>query len=119
MNNFSAMNDTEQGKSEIEKGKITAITSYILIVGILIALSMNAESKNKFASFHIKQALGLNLTFISIGLLISNFSNTQIYVSFWVFFTILWVFGILSAIKGETKPIPLVGNLYQKLFKSF
>ena len=114
------MNDnTDQEKSDIEQGKITAISSYILIVGILIALSMNAESKNKFASFHIKQALGLNLTFISIGLLISNFSNTQIYVSFWVFFTVLWVFGILSAIKGETKPIPLVGNLYQKLFKSF
>ena len=53
---------------------------------------MNAESKNKFASFHIKQALGLNLTFISIGLLISNFSNMQIYISFWVFFTVLWVY---------------------------
>ena len=113
------MDETEHGKNDIQNGKITAITSYILIVGILIALSMNAESKNKFASFHIKQALGLNLTFISIGLLISNFSNTQIYVSFWVFFTVLWVFGILSAIKGETKPIPLVGNLFQKVFKSF
>ena len=119
MNNFRAMNDIEQEKSDIEKEKITAITSYILIVGILIALSMNAESKNKFASFHIKQALGLNLTFISIGLLISNFSNMQIYISFWVFFTVLWVFGILSAIKGENKAIPIVGNLYQKLFKSF
>lgn len=113
------MNETDHGKNDIESGKITAITSYILIVGILIALSMNAEAKNKFASFHIKQALGLNLTFISIGLLISNFSNTQIYVSFWVFFTVLWVFGILSAIKGDTKPIPLVGNLFQKVFKSF
>ena len=61
----------------------------------------------------------LNLTFISIGLLISNFSNIQIYVSFWLFISVLWVFGILSAIKGEIKPIPLVGNLYQKLFKSF
>ncbi|WP_288982673.1 hypothetical protein [uncultured Flavobacterium sp.] len=113
------MSEIEQGKSEIEQGKITAITSYILIIGVLIALSMNTETKNKFASFHIKQAIGLNITFISIGLLISNFSNTQIYVSFWVFFTVLWVFGIFSAIKGETKPIPLVGNLYQKFFKSF
>ena len=106
------MNEIELSKNDIENGKVTAITSYILIVGILIALSMNVETKKKFASFHIKQALGLNITFISIGLLISNFSNTQIYVSFWVFFTVLWVFGILSAIKGETKPIPLVGNLF-------
>ena len=113
------MNEIELSKNDIEHGTVTAITSYILIVGILIALSMNVETKNKFASFHIKQALGLNITFISIGLLISNFSNTQIYVSFWVFFTVLWVFGILSAIKGETKPIPLVGNLFLKVFNSF
>jgi uncharacterized membrane protein len=113
------MNEVGQGKSDIEQGKITAITSYILIIGVLIALSMNAETKNKFASFHIKQAVGLNLTFISIGLLISNFSNMQIYISFWVFFTVLWVFGILSAIKGGNKSIPIVGNLYQKLFKNF
>ena len=112
------MNEVGQGKSDIEQGKITAITSYNLIIGVLIALSMNAETKNKFASFHIKQAVGLNLTFISIGLLISNFSNMQIYISFWVFFTVLWVFGILSAIKGENKSIPIVGNLYQKIFKS-
>ena len=112
------MNEVGQGKRDIEQGKITAITSYILIIGVLIALSMNAETKNKFASFHIKQAVGLNITFISIGLLISNFSNMQIYISFWVFFTVLWVFGILSAIKGENKSIPIVGNLYQKIFKS-
>ena len=41
------MNEVEQGKSDIEQGKITAITSYILIIGVLIALSMNAETKNK------------------------------------------------------------------------
>ncbi len=69
------MNEIEQGKSDIEKGKITAITSYILIIGVLIALSMNAETKNKFASFHIKQAIGLNLTFISIGLTRSALLN--------------------------------------------
>ena len=51
MNNFRAMNDIEQEKSDIEKGKITAITSYILIVGILIALSMNAESKINLLPF--------------------------------------------------------------------
>ncbi|NJM79918.1 MAG: hypothetical protein HC854_10415 [Flavobacterium sp.] len=102
---------------DIEKGKTTAIVSYIMMVGVLIALTMNAEDKNKFASFHIRQSLGLSISFISIGLLISNFSSTQIYVSFWIFFSILWVFGIFSAIRGEMQPIPLVGKLFQKVFK--
>ena len=105
-------------KNNIEKGKTTAIVSYVLLVGILIAMSMNSEDKNKYASFHIRQSLGLTITFISIGLLISNFSNAQIYASFWVFFSILFGYGILSAIKGETKPIPLLGEFYQKVFKN-
>jgi hypothetical protein len=59
----------------IEEGKATAITSYILIVGVLIAISMNSENKNSFASFHIRQGLGLSITFISLGLIISNFKK--------------------------------------------
>lgn len=57
----------------IEEGKSIAITSYILIVGVLIAMSMNSENKNSFASFHIRQALGLSITFISLALIISPF----------------------------------------------
>lgn len=46
-------------KQTIDAGKSTAITSYILIVGVLIAMSMNAEPKNPFAAFHIRQSLSL------------------------------------------------------------
>jgi len=102
----------------IEDGKSTAITSYILIVGVLIALSMNADAKNDFASFHIRQSLGLSLTFISLGLVISNFDNFMLTASMWLFVFVLWGYGIVSAIKGETKPIPLLGNFFQSAFKS-
>ena len=103
----------------IEKGKTAAITSYILIIGVLIAMSMNtAEDKNDFASFHIRQALGLSLTFISLGLIISNFDSAMISISMWVFLSILWTYGIFSAINGQTKPVPLLGNYFQKWFKS-
>lgn len=105
--------------NSIEKGKTAAITSYILIIGVLIAMSMNTgEDKNSFASFHIRQALGLSLTFISLGLIISNFDNPMISISMWVFLSVLWTYGIFSAINGQTKPIPLLGNYFQKWFKS-
>jgi len=102
----------------IEKGKTAAITSYILGVGVFIAMSMNAEDKNPYASFHIRQGLGITLTFISLGLIISNFDSMMISAPMWIFVSVLWGYGIFSAIKGETRPMPLVGNLYQKWFKS-
>lgn len=105
-------------KNSIEAGKTAAITSYILGIGVFIAMSMNAEDKNSFASFHIRQGLGLTLTFFSLGLIISNFDSLMISAPMWIFISVLWGYGIFSAIKGETKPLPIVGALYQKWFAS-
>ncbi len=105
-------------KNTIEEGKTAAITSYILIIGVFIAMSMNAENKSSFASFHIRQALGLSLTFISLGLIISNFDNPMVSIAMWIFVSVLWSYGIFSAINGETKPVPLLGDFFQKWFKS-
>ena len=100
----------------IEEGKTAAITSYILIVGVLIAMSMNSENKNSFASFHIRQALGLTITFLSLGLIVSNFDSLMISATMWIFVSILWTYGFFTAIKGDMKPLPLLGNLFQKVF---
>ena len=100
----------------IEEGKTAAITSYILIVGVLIALWMNSENKNSFASFHIRQALGLSITFLSLGLLVSNFDSLMISATMWIFVSVLWTYGFFTAIKGDTKPLPLLGSLFQKAF---
>jgi len=102
----------------IETGKTAAITSYILGIGVFIAMSMNAEDKNQFASFHIRQGLGITLTFISLGLIISNFDSLMISAPMWIFISVLWSYGIFSAIKGETKPVPLLGIYFQKWLKN-
>ncbi len=108
-----------ENNNSIEKGKTAAITSYILIIGVLIAMSINSgEEKNSFASFHIRQALGLSITFISLGLIISNFDSPMISASMWIFVSVLWTFGIFNAINGQTKPVPLLGNYFQKWFSS-
>ncbi|RTY95250.1 hypothetical protein [Flavobacterium sp. GT3R68] len=102
----------------VEEGKTAAITSYILIVGVFIAMSMNGETKNPYASFHIRQALGLSITFISLGLIISNFDSILISAPMWLFVSVLWTYGIFTAIRGETKPIPLLGDFFQKWLKN-
>jgi uncharacterized membrane protein len=102
----------------IKEGKTAAITSYILIVGVLIALSMNSENKNSFASFHIRQGLGLTLTFIILGVSISSFESIFVAAPMWIFVSVLTIYGIFTAAKGETTPLPLLGNLFQKWFKN-
>lgn len=101
-------------QKEIEEGKTIAIISYILIVGVLIAMSMNSENKNKYASFHIRQGFGLTLTFILLGISISYFNNINIAAPMWIFILVLMSYGIFSAAKGSIVPLPLVGKLYQK-----
>ncbi len=105
-------------KETIDQGKPIAITSYILIVGVLIALSMNSEHKNQFASFHIRQGLGLTLTFVILGVSISSFESIFVAAPMWIFISVLTIYGIFTAAKGETTPLPLLGNLFQKVFKS-
>jgi uncharacterized membrane protein len=105
-------------KETISKGKTIAIISYILFIGPLLALSMNSENKNQFASFHIRQGLGLTLTFVILGVSISYFNNIMIASSMWIFVSILTIYGIFTAAKGEITKLPLLGGLFQKWFKS-
>ncbi len=111
---------------QIKKGKNTATVAYLTLVGTLIAWSMNQEDKNEFAIFHIRQALGLNLLFILLGILLSGISEIAlqngidilfIITPFWLFFIVLWGFGFIAAIQGNLTYLPIFGNLFQKWFK--
>jgi uncharacterized membrane protein len=105
-------------KKIIDEGKSTAITSYILIVGVLIALSMNSDNKNPYASFHIRQGLGLTLTFIIIGVSISYFESIMVAAPMWIFISVLTIYGIFTAARGEMTPLPLLGKWFQKWFSN-
>jgi uncharacterized membrane protein len=101
----------------IQQGKNLAILAYCTILGSLIAMSMNSEEKNAFASFHIRQGLGLSLTFFLIGFLITMFDNLGVTIGFWGFFFILWLYGFMGAAQGKFHLIPLLGIFFQKFFK--
>ncbi|SFT01097.1 hypothetical protein SAMN04487906_2490 [Zhouia amylolytica] len=103
--------------SIVKEGKTTAIIGYLTIAGALIAYSMNMESKNEFARFHIRQAFGIHLLYISIAIILGFFENIYAYYGFWVFSLVLWVYGFSGALKGRKTIVPLVGELFQKWFK--
>ena len=102
----------------MEHNKNAAIVAYLTIIGAVIAIFMNNENKSAFASFHIRQALGIFLTFFLLGYPIGYFDSWMISSAFYIFFFILWIYGFLGALNGEEKKVPLVGDFYQNLFKS-
>lgn len=100
------------------QGKTTAIVAYLTIIGTIIAYFMNLDPKDRFASFHIRQAFGIHITFYLLGALMGLFDNGLIVGAFYVCFFVLWVYGLIAAIKGEENEIPVLGPLFQKWFST-
>lgn len=102
----------------VKEGKTNAILAYITFVGGIIAFFQNKESKNKFAAFHIRQAIGLHLLYFAIALLVSGFNSWPITIGFWAFVFVLWIYAFYGALQEEKILIPFLGEYFQKWFKT-
>ncbi len=102
----------------VNEGKTMAIISYITIIGTIIAFIMNNSTKNPFASFHIRQMLGLSLLAILNNWVLGKmlgFGTVAMVIGLAIF--VLWVIGLIGAIQGEEKSVPLLGYTFQNMFK--
>lgn len=98
-------------------GKSTAIIAYLTLIGLTVAFVQNAEKKNTFANFHIRQSLGLIYTGLALGLInIIPFLGWVICIVGMFALLILWMMGLFNAINGKEVPVPLLGSLYGKWF---
>lgn len=88
-----------------------AIVAYILFFVPLLT-----ESKNDpFVMFHVKQSLVLFIAFVASGLLgsipviglLTGIVNIVLFV--------FWIMGILNAINGEKKELPIIGQYASKI----
>jgi uncharacterized membrane protein len=93
-----------------------AIVSYLTIIGWIIALMMNNEKKDTFVSFHIRQMLGIMALGLSITILM-RITGVGILGILHLGTIVLWILGIMSAFKGDTTPVPVVGEKIQEWFK--
>lgn len=102
----------------VEEGKTIAIIAYITIFGLIAAFIMNNDKKNSFAAYHIRQSLGLGLTGLALGVV------SWIPIIGWIlaplgtlFVLVLWIMGLVSALNGQEKPVPVLGDNYQEWLK--
>lgn len=105
-------------KTIADQGKGAAIVAYLTIIGTIIAYFMNNESKNPFASFHIRQGLGIHITYFLLGVLVTPFDSWMISGAFYIFIFVLLGYGLISAIQGEENEVPVMGKYYQKWFST-
>jgi uncharacterized membrane protein len=105
-------------QNTINDGKTYAFIAYLTLIGTLIAFIMNQEKRNPFTSFHVRQGLGLGLLYIAIGYIVSSLDSMMVSMSFWIFFSVLFLYGIYGAISGQLNKIPILGEFFQKWFQS-
>ncbi len=118
--------------NDVENGKVCAALSYIL-VGIIWYFVDDKMRKNKFANYHCKQGLVLLILSIAlsiifailgalmfalmfvpgIGLVVGGLM-TILSIIIWLCFLVLWVFGLVYALTGKMKPVPVIGKLGEK-----
>ena len=93
-----------------DQGKLVAILSYITFVGWIVALILNLNNKTSLGSFHLRQALLL---------VIANIVLWWIPIIGWllqIVVLVFWIMGLIYAIQGQEKEVPVVGK-YAAKFK--
>jgi uncharacterized membrane protein len=94
-----------------DNSKLVAILSYITLIGWIVALILNQQKKTDLGSFHIRQTLMIMLTGIVLA---------WVPIIGWILSIVLfvfWIIGLVGAINGEKKEIPIIGGLAQDWFK--
>jgi len=97
--------------------RTVAILAYITIIGFIIAIVMHGSKKTALGAFHLRQALGLFITAIVgwIGLAITVVGLVLI-PFFGLAILVFAIMGLVAAAGGQQKPLPLLGDKYQKWF---
>ena len=104
-------------------GKTIAIISYFSLIGWIIAYVLYTNNKTKLAAFHIRQSLGLMVSAIAFYIVMLIFLfipvlGWLISILMWIAMAgifVLWIIGLIAAINGEEKPVPVIGTKMQEI----
>lgn len=101
----------------VTEDKTVAIVSYLTLIGFIVAVVLHGQKKTRLGAFHLRQSLGLMLTFIVGGLIaVIPILGWLIWFVVLIGGLVLWVIGLINAAGGKMKPVPLLGEQYQKWF---
>ncbi len=103
--------------------KTMAIVAYITWIGWIIALvTYNGDAqKPSLTRFHLRQSFGLLVAGIAFYILYFIMLNIffilgLLFGLLGLGFVVLWIMGIINAANEQEKPLPLVGEFFDKTF---
>ncbi len=101
--------------ADVEKNKILGVLAYIWI---LFLVPLLAAKDSRFARFHALQ--GAALFVVGVGV---SFIEWILPYGLWMLGRLLWlgvvalaIVGIINALQGRGRPLPLIGGLFQSKF---
>ena len=97
--------------------KTKSIVAHLTLVGWIIALVMNQSDKGPNTSFYLRQMLGITVLGL-VGWLLGMTPVPFLSLAFSILVLILWILSLVSALSGQQKPLPVVGEMFQQWFKS-
>ena len=95
--------------------RTVAILGYITILGFIAAIVVHQGRRTGLGAFHLRQMLGLALT-ATVGsvLLMVPILGWLLWIPIGMSLFVLWIMGLISAIQGDERPVPLLGAHYQR-----
>jgi uncharacterized membrane protein len=111
------MPPSEAAAASATEDKTVAILSYITLIGFIAAVFIHQNNKTQLGAFHLRQVLGMVVT-AAAGAVCGVVPILGWIVWFFVCLVlfVFWILGLLAAVKGEMRPVPLLGEHYQKWF---
>jgi uncharacterized membrane protein len=107
----------------VTEDRTVAILAYITLIGFIVAIVLHTSNKKTaLGAFHLRQALGLLITsmVVAIGGMVLAFipilGPLAVFV-IWIGLLVMWLMGLIAAINGRQKPMPVLGQSFDQWFK--
>jgi uncharacterized membrane protein len=101
----------------LTEDKTVAILSYVTILGFIAAIFVHQSRKTQLGAFHLRQVLGMVLTGVAGGVVaVVPILGWIVWFFLIIAMFVLWLLGLISALKGDMRPVPLLGEHYQRWF---
>ncbi len=89
---------------------------FIAVFGVAIILNYNKG--NKFASFHIRQMFGIAIIAVVVSVFADNIPKDQLLLPLLIItlMVLLALLGLISSLRNQQDLLPFIGKYFQKWF---
>lgn len=97
-------------------GKAKAILAHITLIGWIIALILNMQNRDSFASYYIRQYLGIMILGFAGNILLMTL-HSALAMIWGLIILVAWLISLVGACTDKKNELPFVGKYFQEWFK--